>query len=241
MHDVFHRFAEQLADSVNIADLHDALAEAASSLDLPSFAYFFPSPRSGSSAGLISTYPRPWTSHYLQRRYEAVDPVIHQARLHQKTFRWDSEGRDLDLSTPQRRLMDEASEIGIRCGFTIPIHDHGGMFAALTFASDEKRPLFFRLIEQYERALRLVAAVFHAQARDILTAKMNGIALSRREAQCLDLAGEGKSAWDIGQILGISPRTAAFHLDNAKRKYGVRTTTQAAIRFALFKRSNSSR
>jgi DNA-binding CsgD family transcriptional regulator len=31
----------------------------------------------------------------------------------------------------------------------------------------------------------------------------------------------GKSAWEIGRLLNISRRTAAFHLDNAKMKFGV--------------------
>ncbi|WFP65630.1 MULTISPECIES: LuxR family transcriptional regulator [unclassified Mesorhizobium] len=235
MHDVFHRFVEHLSESTNAADLRDALAETASSLDLPSFAYLLPSLGSRRGTDLISTYPQPWTSHYLNSRYEHVDPVVQQARLGPDAFRWDADGGDLDLSTPQRQLMDEATQFGIRCGFTIPIHDRRGMFAALTFVSDERRPLFFRMIERYESALQLVAVFFHIQARRRLTSEpmVDGVALSRRETQCLQWAARGKSDWDIGRILGISQRTAAFHLDNAKKKLGVRTKTQAAIRFAL--------
>lgn len=235
MYDIFDKFAEQIAGSVDITDLHDALAETASSLDLPLFAYLLPSLQRRRATDLISTYPQPWTSHYLHSRYEGVDPVIDQARRRHETFRWDADGGDLDLSTPQRQLMAEANQFGIRCGFTIPIHDRRGLFAALTFASDERQPLFFRLIERYERALQLVAIFFHIQARRRLTSErmVDGVALSRREIQCLQWAARGKSDWDIGHILGISQRTAAFHLDNAKKKLGVRTKTQAAIRFAI--------
>ncbi|RWX68856.1 LuxR family transcriptional regulator [Mesorhizobium sp. M2A.F.Ca.ET.039.01.1.1] len=235
MHDIFHRFAERLTSSVDKVDLHDALAETASSLDLPLFAYLFPSLQRRRATDLISSYPQHWASHYLHSRYEDVDPVIDQARRRQETFRWGADGGDLDLSTPQRQLMDEANQFGIRSGFTIPIHDRRGLFAALTFASDERQPLFFRVIERHERALQLVAIFFHIQARRRLTSErmVDGVALSRREFQCLLWAARGKSDWDIGHILGISQRTAAFHLDNAKKKLGVRTKTQAAIRFAL--------
>jgi LuxR family transcriptional activator of conjugal transfer of Ti plasmids len=237
MHDIFQRFAEQLAGGVDKVDLHNALAETASSLDLPSFAYLFPSHQSGRATDLISTYPQPWTSHYLRSRYADVDPVIDQARRRQEAFRWDASGADLNLSTLQRQLMDEATQFGIRCGFTIPIHDRRGLFAVLTFAADERQPLFFRVIERYERALQLIAIFFHIQARRRLRADrtVDGVALSGREIECLQWAARGKSAWDIGQILGISQRTAAFHLDNAKKKLGVRTVTQAAIRFAMSK------
>ncbi|RTM05693.1 MAG: LuxR family transcriptional regulator [Hyphomicrobiales bacterium] len=240
MYDIFNRFAEQLAGSIDTLDLHNALAETASSLDLPSFAYLFPSVGANRATDLISTYPQRWTSHYLDRRYEGVDPVIHLARGRQEVFHWGADGGVLDLSTTQRQFMDEATQFGIRCGFTIPIHDRRGLFAALTFASDERRPLFFRVIERYERALQLVAVFFHIQARQRLTTSrmVDGVVLSRREMECLQWAARGKSAWDIGHILGISQRTAAFHLDNAKKKLGVRTITQAAIRFAISRSSD---
>lgn len=241
MYDVFQRFAEQLAASHDMADLQDALAKTAASLDLPSFAYLFPSAQPGCNTGLISTYPHAWTSHYLRNGYETVDPVVHQARLRRGAFRWGAE-RDLDLSSSQQQLMDEASQFGIRRGFTIPIHDRRGLFAALTFATDEGKPLFFKMIERYDLTLRLIAMVFHVYARERLPAAgtVDGVALSRREIECLEWAARGKSAWDIGHILGISQRTATFHLDNAKKKLGVRTVTQAAIRFALSKRTNFS-
>ena len=47
------------------------------------------------------------------------------------------------------------------------------------------------------------------------------VALSPRELECLEWAARGKSAWEIGRLLNISRRTAAFHLDNAKMKFGV--------------------
>ncbi|MFK5073526.1 helix-turn-helix domain-containing protein, partial [Klebsiella pneumoniae] len=34
--------------------------------------------------------------------------------------------------------------------------------------------------------------------------------LSPREFECLEWSSRGKSAWEIGSILGISRRTAAF-------------------------------
>ncbi|CDX12646.1 Autoinducer-binding domain-containing protein [Mesorhizobium plurifarium] len=235
MSDIFNRFAEQLAGSVGTIDLHNALSETASSLGLSSFAYLVPSSSLGCATDLISSYPQPWTSHYLHSRYEELDPVVHQARLRHEPFRWGAGVGDLNLAASQRDLMNEAAQFGIRSGFTIPIHDRRGLFAALTFASDERQPLFFRVIERYERALQLIAIFFHIHARRRMTSErmVDGVALSNREIQCLEWAARGKSDWEIGRILGISQRTAAFHLDNAKKKLGVRTKIQAAIRFAI--------
>lgn len=55
-------------------------------------------------------------------------------------------------------------------------------------------------------------------------------ALSTRQLECLAWAQEGKSAGDIGQILGISGRTVEGHLGRACEALGVRTRVQAVIR-----------
>jgi LuxR family transcriptional regulator, activator of conjugal transfer of Ti plasmids len=74
----------------------------------------------------------------------------------------------------------------------------------------------------------------HAQARRRLSTNrvVDGIALSPRELECLEWAAKGKSAWEIGRLLNITRRTAAFHLDNAKAKLGVRTICQAVAKLA---------
>ena len=52
-------------------------------------------------------------------------------------------------------------------------------------------------------------------------------ALSMRESECLRLAAQGNTDSAIGRLLSISPRTARFHIENAKKKLGVTTRTQA--------------
>jgi DNA-binding CsgD family transcriptional regulator len=143
------------------------------------------------------------------------------------------------LSKPQYALLDEAAQFGIRSGFTVTIHDPRGPIAAVTFATDERRPRFQRCIERHRHVLQLMAMYFHAHARRRLSADrvVDGVSLSPREFECLQWAARGKSAWAIGQIINISRRTAAFHLDNAKAKLGVHSICQAVARFAAAKRA----
>ena len=56
--------------------------------------------------------------------------------------------------------------------------------------------------------------------------------LTTREQDCLHWAAQGKTSWEIGCILGISERTANFHIANICRKLNVRTR-QAAITSAM--------
>jgi DNA-binding CsgD family transcriptional regulator len=53
--------------------------------------------------------------------------------------------------------------------------------------------------------------------------------LSPRERECLILAGQGKSDWVIGQILGISARNAHNTLERAKKRLGVAGRIQAVV------------
>ncbi|MER9402368.1 helix-turn-helix domain-containing protein [Mesorhizobium sp. M0615] len=92
---------------------------------------------------------------------------------------------------------------------------------------------------RYERALERIAIFSHLHARRKLADAriVDGVALSRREIECSKWAARGKTAWEIGRILGISRRTAAYHRDNARKKLGVPAITQAAVRLALSKPS----
>ena len=44
---------------------------------------------------------------------------------------------------------------------------------------------------------------------------------SHRETQCAYWAGEGKSDWEIGRILGVGEDVVTFHMDRLKSKLGV--------------------
>jgi DNA-binding CsgD family transcriptional regulator len=100
-----------------------------------------------------------------------------------------------------------------------------------------RRPAFQRCIEQNRSVLQLMAMYFRVYARRRLSINrvIDGVALSPRELECLEWAAQGKSAWEIGRLLNISRRTAAFHLDNAKTKFGVRTICQAVAKLAASK------
>lgn len=65
-----------------------------------------------------------------------------------------------------------------------------------------------------------------------MTAPINLNPLTEREAECLRWAAQGKTSWEIGHILGLSERTANFHIRNACAKMNVRGR-QAAIAQAL--------
>jgi len=230
MHRIFQTFIDRLAESTDVTALRDSMADAAAALDLNCFAYLSVPNQPDAEPRHITTYPPNWTRHYLRKHYQRLDPVIAAALSNPEPFEWGLEVGGTRLSKSQQELFDEAAGFGIRCGFTVPIHDGRGPIAAVTFAADEQHATeFHRRIDEHGRVLQLMAMYFHAHARRKLISDrvVDGIALSPRELQCLEWAAKGKSAWEIGRILSISRRTAAFHLDNAKAKLGVHSICQA--------------
>ncbi|MBF0308331.1 MAG: autoinducer binding domain-containing protein [Magnetococcales bacterium] len=59
--------------------------------------------------------------------------------------------------------------------------------------------------------------------------------LTPRERECLRWASEGKTAWEISEILNISERTVVAHLTNASEKLGANNRIQAVARAVAYK------
>jgi DNA-binding CsgD family transcriptional regulator len=228
--DSLHQFADQLAAAKDFDALRTAMAALVQSFDLHVFVYLF---RTRDRAIIISNYEQEWTSHYLRQRYECVDPVIVRSALTTQPFPWGCDLGHAERSGVQRRLFDEAAQFAIRYGCTIPLISGYGCVAALSFAADDpNRVAFLDRSERISEILRVAAICFHAQVRNRLNAAALLACLTPRERECLHWAAEGKTAWEIGRILGVTRRTAAFHLDNAKVKLGVWTIPQAVAMFA---------
>lgn len=234
MHNVFQRFVDRLAAKPDPSMLADVLSETLTVLDLTSFAYLLLPTEPEEAARLVSNYPAAWTEHYMANGYSSIDPVILQARKIPRSFTWGPEA-DLHLRPEsQIEFFEEAAGFGIRSGFTLPIHDGPRYVAALTLSVDARQRTLDSIVERYEPTLQLVATLFHRSARRVLIADriVDGVALSPREYECLDWSAKGKTAWEISVILGISRRTVAYHIENAKAKLGVHAISEAVARFA---------
>ncbi|UVO33108.1 LuxR family transcriptional regulator [Bradyrhizobium arachidis] len=238
MHRIFQRYIDLLSSAEYADGFAEAMTITASELDLPCFAYLAMPRRAGKKPLVISTYPYKWVAHYVGSHYERLDPIITRALENTEPFRWGLDLSATSISPEQRQFLAEASEFGIRLGFTLPIHDEDGSVAALTFATDQRRPQFEKCIDLNASVLQLIARCFHSQVRRKLLRQLtiDGIVLSPREVECLDWAAKGKSVWEIGLILGISHNTVAHYLRSARDKLGVRKVVQAVARLAAAKR-----
>jgi len=82
----------------------------------------------------------------------------------------------------------------------------------------------------YDMLAARISARLARVARNAVWPKTVG--LREREVETLTWAARGKTFEEIGAILSLSKRTVEFHLENARRKLGVATRTQALIKAA---------
>ena len=232
MNRVFRAFVDTLDGNSDVSVLRSAMGDVAAAFDLSCFAYMFASLQVDAEVKLISNYPHAWTDHYLAENYQLLDPVIISAARQSEPFQWGRDHWSQDLGDLQLKLLDDATQFGIRSGITIPIQDPKCRISTLTFTADKPIGRLNQYMERHQSLFQLMAVIFHSRACLRLAPNrcISGIAMSPREFECLEWAARGKSAWDIGAILGISRRTAAFHLDNARSKLGVKTISQAVAK-----------
>lgn len=85
------------------------------------------------------------------------------------------------------------------------------------------------------RALRLAASMALQQMQDLKDPLPPFVHnLSSRERDCLAYVAEGKSDWEISVILSLSQATVHQHVENAKRKLGVRTRPHAVAKHLAY-------
>ena len=184
----------------------------------------------------MGTYPEAWISHYIERDYISIDPIIAHCHDHATPMIWDDaqqlERRIVDPHLQKiRQLFGEAREFGLETGISVPLHGPGTSWGLMSFASNTLRTAeMIRLLPD----LHLMAHYVHESARRFARSRTPAQlpTLTKRERECLSWAAEGKTSWEIGQLLNISERTSIFHLQNATHKLGV-SGRQAAIARAV--------
>jgi DNA-binding CsgD family transcriptional regulator len=68
------------------------------------------------------------------------------------------------------------------------------------------------------------------QLRGLLATRGNDAHPSPRQSRVLELAAEGLTYHQISERLHITHSTVRFHINNLKRRFGARTTTELVVK-----------
>ena len=168
-----------------------------------------------------------WLEQYEKRGFSRHDPIPLLAWLNWRPFDLRDAFDDSEKTEQRRAFEAWITGLGVADLLAVPLHFPGSSVGLCVSVANrkldcpsERLALHFASIHVLARCRELVhASVGHALVK---------CPLSTREIECMRWVLEGKSDTDIGQILNISPVTAHYHVEKAKKKLDVRTRVQAA-------------
>jgi LuxR family transcriptional regulator, quorum-sensing system regulator BjaR1 len=165
-----------------------------------------------------ATWPVRWYWHYVSHNHFAHDPVMAAMNRAQAPYRWST--TYARASARGRRVLDEASEFGIRDGFAVPIHQPDGRVMGVSIATAS-----YHLTPQDALSLHMASLYLHARMAGLRggSPARPAFRLTPRERECLEWVAAGKTDWEISLILSISEQTAHGYVQNALTKLGART------------------
>ena len=162
-----------------------------------------------------------------------IDPVMQHCKKSSVPIVWD---QTTYVKLGLGSHWEELADCGIQTGIAVALHMPEGRH--FVFGVDRTGPL----PEDPAALTRLVADLqlfaVHAQEaawRVLMPEQFNAQShlkahLTPRELECLRWTMEGKTAWEVGTILGISERTAVLHLNNAMHKLECSSKHQAVLK-----------
>lgn len=176
-------------------------------------------------------YPENWSEPFIARNYYLNDPVVRACRGG-VPYHWAKLPQILSLTEIEQELMAAAKGEDVRDGFTIPIDDAEGYGASFNFVTPSKKR---RLKEGDYLMATLIGRVAFEAARlmhldETVSVEDDRPRLSQRQRDCLVLAAQGKTDWEISRILGISQETVKLHIRATRERYHANKRMSVVIR-----------
>jgi len=178
----------------------------------------------------VDNTPQKFVDSYCDAAVCRRDPVMQHCKTNTVPIIWDQ-------STYVKKGMgdrwDHLAGFGYSTGIAMALHLPEGRHFALGVDRPEPLPSDPNELQRLVADLQLFAV--HAQdaaLRLLLPAasQLERPALTPRELEALRWTMEGKTAWEVGALLGISERTAVLHVNNAMHKLGCVNKHQAVLK-----------
>jgi LuxR family quorum sensing-dependent transcriptional regulator len=171
-----------------------------------------------------------WNRIYAERKFYFDDPSLKKILQSLAPFAW-SDTPLIDQKREEQNVFLAAAEMGLQDGFVVPIEGVQRELFVVRLTTPEKK--FDPAVRTTLYALSLMYSTIGLNKFGKPQQTSPHSPLTSREAECLRWVSEGKSDWDISEILGISQHTVHEHLERGKAKLKARTRTQAAVHAAI--------
>jgi DNA-binding CsgD family transcriptional regulator len=159
-----------------------------------------------------------------------LDPVMQHCRLHTFPIIWD---QSTYTNQGLGDLWEAQARFGYCTGIAMALHLPEGRHFVLGVERDAPLPTDVGELKRLVADLQLFATYAQDAAQRVLTPALtlgDRPLLTPRELEALRWTMEGKTAWEVGAILGISERTAVLHVNNAMHKLNCTSKHQAVLK-----------
>ena len=231
----FSRLIEESIAAKSVEDIHDICSAICELYGFDHFFYAasFPSSLVKPFNLLISGFPDDWRDHYQARGYMRFDPALRHCVHSASPALWSDLAVAEGVDRRGRQVMREAADFGLVSGVSFPIRGAQGVAGLLSVSTERPMKLARNDIQHCQPYVMLLSVYLHEATCRLVTWGKQGyrpVQLTGRERECLLWSAEGKTSWEIAQILGISERTVVFHLQNVMQKLDVSSRQQAVAR-----------
>jgi len=167
------------------------------------------------------------------------DAVLVTAAQSYAPFLWSDISRLAPLTSSQTAFIASVHSAGIGAAVTVPVHrardaDQGGSYSVFAGCCSFMMKTGMALPLSSLAAVHYIGALAFDAAENLRRAQSQGAPsgpqLTPRQRDCVVLVAQGKSDWEIGQLLGISESTVHKHIEDAKRRFCVSTRIQLVVR-----------
>ena len=170
------------------------------------------------------SYSNDWLYTYCKNEYATVDPILKSLFSTFQTQTWKQTYSTVN-SRRQLEFIEEARSFGLTNGITTGAFDREkGLGTFFSFAGgDAKGTVRYRGLLEY--LIPYLHRVLIANTRAVLFTQAKD--LSPREITVLGWMKEGKTNWEIAQIVGVTERTVRFHVESIFMKLDAHSRAQA--------------
>lgn len=162
---------------------------------------------------------------------ERLDPVMQHCRRQSMPIIWD---QGTYTSVGLGNLWEEQAQYGLCTGIAMAMHLPDGRHFVFGVERDQPLPVKSGELMRMVADLQLFAiCAQEAGLRVLAPGVLDSTSFPRltpRELEALKWTMEGKTAWEVGAILGISERTAVLHVNNATHKLNCASKHQAVLK-----------
>jgi DNA-binding CsgD family transcriptional regulator len=222
-----------LSQSQDLGSFQRQLVTMAESLGFPLVSAWLvvdgPSPAAGPKFYTLSNTPEAYLAISNNASAAARDPVSMHVKRSSVPIIYDQQ---LYVNQGVGELWEEQAPYGYKHGVAVALHLPNHQHFVLGMDREAPLPTDDDKLTGLLGSLQLMSV--HAQAaavRLLLPPEQSAIPkLTPRELDILRWSAEGKSAWNVGEILGVSEHTVNFHMRNVFKKLDCSSKQQALLK-----------